>query len=53
MFMTTPVTHDYAERQLRHRHRSLTLAAMMISEFHEIFQLTTAVAVACSDVRHY
>jgi hypothetical protein len=34
--------------KLRHSHRSLTLAAMMIIEFHKIVELTSAVAVACS-----
>ena len=32
--------------ELRHSHRSPALAAMTISEFHKIVQLTSAVAVA-------
>jgi hypothetical protein len=35
--------------KLRHSHRRLTPAAMMINEFHKIVELAGAVAVACSD----
>src|SRR3974390_1189437 len=41
--------HSSLTPELRHRHRSLTLAAMMISEFHGPVKTEGAVAVACSD----
>ena len=39
----------WSTTKLRHRHRSLTLAAMMISKFHGPVKTEGAVAVACSD----
>ena len=36
--------------ELRHRHRNLTLAAVMISKIHGPVKTEGAVAVACSDL---
>ena len=36
--------------ELRHRHRRLTLAAMMIFKFHGPVKTEGAVAVACTDL---
>lgn len=43
------VAGKWPNPELRHRHRSLTLAAMMISKFHGPVKTVGAVAVVCSD----
>jgi len=47
--MNTLLT-DHLRGELRHRHRSLTLAARMMFKFHGPVKTEGAVAVACSDL---